>query len=257
MSGFVRPGRFAAPALALFLASAGCGTRHYNDLMGQRLTELRASVKFQGLYAPTALPGTPFTIRVPLEFERSYDEKSSHSDDGAVIKPDRLQPPFLKLPGLKYCYEGLSKKGNDQFPFYCYLAAIPARPGDADRLADQLRAQLKRTFPDTPDTWEPKDPDTPDGLNIHWRMIRVEGEQPFYVKSGGQAAPQNLPGIFELWMHDADDFIVLVGWRTPKAIEGPSPTPFNDPFDRPPNVQPDLSVMPFKTAGTLKVHETE
>jgi hypothetical protein len=246
-----RFGGFAVAALALLApVVSGCGTSNYNALMNRRLGALRAGVKFQGLYAPTDLPGTPLSIRLPFEFNTSYQANSSHDDDGAVINPDRLQPPFMKLPGLKLCYEATSVSGQETLPFYCYLAAVPARAGDADKLAAQLLSQLKAAFPNAPERWEPEDAPTPEGYNIHWRKIRVEGDQSFFVKTANQVAPVKLPGIFELWLHDADNYIVLVGWRTPKSIEGPSEAVIN-PIDRPPNVKPDLTGMPVKTAGTL------
>jgi hypothetical protein len=247
--------RFGGLASALFAAvallAAGCGTSQYNTLMGRRLAALRAAVKFQGLYSPTPLAGTPFSIRIPLEFERSYEANSAHDDDGAVINPERLQPPFLKLPDLKLCYEGRTKVGNDELPYYCYLAAVPSQAGEADKLLGQLQSQLKAAFPDAPDKWQPEDAPTPEGLYIHWRKIRVEGDQPFLVKTGDKVAPQKLPGVFELWAHDADNFVVLVGWRAPKSIDAPSTTTFVDPFNRPTNLKPDMAGMPVKTAGTL------
>jgi hypothetical protein len=263
MFGWARFGGLCGAALALFLT--GCGTSQYNALMGRRLTALRGAVKFQGLYAPTRLGDTPFSIRVPLEFEHSYEATSAHDDDGAVINPERLQPPFLKLPGFKLCYEGTTQSGNDTLPYYCYLAAEPIQPGGADKLLAQLQAQLKAAFPPPkPEAegkgdveaaleWRPLDADTPEGLNIHWRKIRVEGEQPFMVKTGDKVAPQKLPGIFELWAHDAGEYVVLVGWRAPKSIDAPSETKYVDPFNRPSNLKPDLREdgMPFKTAGTL------
>jgi hypothetical protein len=203
------------------------------------------------------LPGTPFSIRVPLEFEHSYQESSAHEDDGATINPDRLQPPFLKLPGFKLCYEGISKTGANELPFYCYLAAVPAQPGDAAKLAGQLQTQLKARFPDATGDWQSNDAPTPDGYNVHWRKIRVEGDQPFLVKTGDQVAPQNLPGVFELWVHDADNYVLLVGWRSPKSIDAPSETTITSPFDRPANAKPDLTTMPEKSAGTLNAARSE
>lgn len=249
---------------ALMLLVAGCGTSQYKTLFNRRLATLRGEVKFRNLYAPTRLPGIPISIRLPRIFGDSYQASSAHEDDGAAINPDRLQPPFLKLPGFKLCYEGTHTDGATKLPFYCYLAALPAQPGDADRLATQLQAQLKQTFPETPDDWATVDADAPSGFSVHWRKIRVEGEQSFRVKTGIQVEAQNMAGIFELWIHDADDYIVLIGWRTPKSIEGPSSAASSGDVGTletllrgpPSDAKLDLTELPAATAGTLLIEET-
>ncbi|MEX0678220.1 MAG: hypothetical protein WD063_14160 [Pirellulales bacterium] len=242
----------------LMVLLAGCGISRYDSLLEHRVASLRGEARFRHLYAATQLPGTPISIRLPMVFKDSYQENSAHKEDGAVISPDRLQPPFLKLPGFKLCYEGTNDTGGARLPFYCYLAALPARPGDADKLASQLQAQLKKSFPQTPDEWQAVDANSPSGFSVHWRKIRVEGEQPFRVRTAQQLESQNLPGIFELWIHDADDYVVLVGWRTPGSIEGPSSASTTDAgslenlLEGPPrDAKPDLGSMPAATAGTL------
>jgi hypothetical protein len=238
----VTAGRLAGIA-ALVLACAGCGVSQYNSLIGQRLAALRSASKFEGLYAPTQIPGTPFSIRVPQAFEHSYEPNSSHEDDGGPISPDRLQPPFLKLPGLKVTYEGkATSSAGASLPFYCYLAVQPSQPGGVDKLVGQLEGQLKEKFPKAVGAWQPVDAETPEGRNVHWRSLRIEADQQFFVKSGEKAVPGNMPAIFELWVHDAETHVVIVGWRAPKSIDGPSEGVA---------VKPDLSTMPAKTAGTL------
>ena len=243
-------------ACALLLAgTAGCGTSDYNSLVRRGAASLRGEVKFQGLYAPATIPKTSLSLRIPLIFTESYDANSGHPDDGEKISPRRLQPPFLNLPGLKLTYETRHKKGNERIPFYCYIAETPAQPGDIDKLAADLQAKLKQQFPDAPDTWDGADADTPDGFAVHWRKIRVEGDQPFFVKVGDKVEERTLPGIFELWIHDADGKIVLLGWRSPKSIEGPADLKFitlNNITIPPDNPTPDFSKWPVLTAGSIE-----
>lgn len=240
---------------ALLLLQVGCGMGEYNRLMKRNLGAMRSESKFRNLYAPTQLPGTPISIRVPRIYSQSYQADSAHNDDGPAINPDRLQPPFLRLPGFKLCYEGSVLSGADKLPHYCYLAAVPSQPGDADKLANQLQAQLNETFPEATVSWEPVDAPTPSGFSVHWRKLRLEGEQPFLVKTGDLLAPKTLPGIFELWIHDAGQYVVLVAWRTPKSIEGPSPVaaPSGDVFNAPTDGKPDLNQFPTLTAGSVSV----
>jgi hypothetical protein len=242
-----------AVALGLALVVSGCGTSSYNALMGRRLSALRGAAKFQGLYAATEIPDSPFRIRVPIAFEHSYQTASAHDDDGGPINPDRLQPPppLPKIPGFKLAYEGQVEVGDTRQPFYCYLGVVPAQPGDVDKVTAQLLAQVKKVFPTASDTWQPIDADTPEGKSLRWRTLKAEGEQPFLVKTGDKVAPQNMPGIFELWVHDAETHLVIVGWRAPAAINAPSEVTIVDPLQRPANMKPDLATMPAKTAGTL------
>src|SRR6188508_3802130 len=139
----MRPSRRGFPIdirlAAILLAGTliGCGTSEYNRITAKRVADLRGEQKFRSLFAPTQLGDTPVRIRLPMIFPESYKEDSKHKKDGGKIAEDRVQPPFLKLPGFKICYEGF---GNDQtpakqYPFYCYLAALPGKAADAENLA--------------------------------------------------------------------------------------------------------------------------
>ena len=162
--------------------------------------------------------------------------------------------------------------GNERFEaegaVFIRNRAIPALH-DANHVArvtaatpeaiERLLARVEREFAGLPHRRFDVDADTPTGRFVHWRKIRVEGEQPFQVKTN-QVETQNLPGIFELWIHDADDYVVLIGWRTPSSIEGPSVGSGGDAvapksrFEGPPkDAKLDLSEWPTATAGTLTV----
>jgi hypothetical protein len=254
----------ALVAWACFFAGlAGCGTADYEKVMNDRLNALRSAAPFLTLWGPTELPDTPIKIRVPMAFKNSYSENSPHPEDGAKISPDRVEPPFLPLPGFKLCYEAHVETAEGRPPFYCYLAAVPSKAGDAQKLAADLQAKLKTKFKDTPEAWENVDANSPEGTGLPWKKIRITGEQPFRVReAAGGIASKNLPGVFELWMYEAADYVVLVGWRAPTAIEGPSAPPA-DPSVSPngvvipvtQDVRPDFSTMPNLTAGTLKIEQ--
>jgi hypothetical protein len=266
----MRPSRLGfpigGPLAAICLASVllGCGSSEYNRMLSKRVADLRGEQKFRTLFAPTQLGDTPVRIRLPMIFPESYKEDSKHKKDKGKIAEDRVQPPFLKLPGFKICYEGF---GNDQtpakqYPFYCYLAAVPGKPGDAENLAKELQAKLKETFKDTPDEWEGVDVESPSGNAVQWKKIRVEGEQSFRYDVQNQTAPRILPGIFELWLCDKSDYIVLVGWRVPTAIQGssaePLPTNLQMMLMAPKgNLKLDMATMPALTAGTITVDAPE
>jgi len=237
-----------------FALLSGCGTSDYEQLMTRRVDEFRGSAPFKSLFGPTELTDTPIRIRVPLIFKNSYLENSAHPEDGARISPDRVQPPFLPLPGFKVCYEGTNNASGKALPYYCYLAAVPAQPGDGDKLADELLAALKEKFKETPDVWEVVDAVTPTTKSIQWKKVRVTADQSFRFNEGGKVGPGNLPGVFELWLHEAPGFVVLVAWRAPVSVEGPAV--WTDPAL--PQLQgiepkPDFAKMPALTAGSMTI----
>jgi hypothetical protein len=252
-------------AVAVATTFTGCGTSEYNSMLNSRLDKLRAGAPFRVLWGPTSLPDTPVSLRVPLIFNKSYVEDSPHSEDGPKIRPDRLQPPFLQIPGLKICYEGKATDAqlNGKLPFFCYLGAMAAKPGDADALAADLAEKLKQKFKDAPAEWQNIDAKTPDDKAMTWRKIRVEGDQEFPTRRGASKdgvpiVTETFPGVFELWMYDAGQYVVLVGWRAPKSIEGPSttPTPANATealLRRPSSDKIDLGKLPILTAGSLQI----
>ena len=235
---------------------SGCGGSAYESLTDRRLMKLRAGAPFKNLWGPTTIDETPYSVRLPLVFRKSFRPDSGHPDDKGRIKPDRFQPPFLQLPGQKLLYEGTASDGTGSLPFYCYLAVVPQ--GDAEQLQAEMQAALKEVFPETPDTWENVDAKTPEEKAVPWQKIRVTGEQPFYT-SNSKDEPVAMPGIFELWVHKAEGDVVLIGWRTPTSIEGKTATsnPINPLLQLSSEGKLDMQAMPSLTAGTLEVHETE
>jgi hypothetical protein len=96
---------------------------------------------------------------------------------------------------------------------------MPVKPGLT--LAAPIAAKLKQEFPGAAAAWEPAVVQSPAGAEVAWQKIRVEGEQFFDVQRQGKPQPEfmKFPGIFELWMYESADYIVLVGWRVPASLE--------------------------------------
>ncbi len=256
--------KFAGPAWLAVAATmlVGCGTSEYSAQLNTRLDTLRAGAPFRVLWAPSSIPDTPVKIRVPQIFPKSYTAASPHPDDGPKVRADRINPPFLELPGLRICYEG---QGVDpergKLPYYCYIAVTPSKAGDAEKLAADVQTKLKQTFKEVP-AWENVDVRTPKATSIQWQKIRVTGDQPFPLNQGRKldgvpVVTTTFPGIFELWLYDAQQYIVLVGWRAPTTVEGPvvsaAAKSAADIFRRPATEKIDLSTLPFLTAGSLVI----
>jgi hypothetical protein len=246
-------------AISLLASLPGCGTSEYNRLSAKRLADVRGEMKFRSLFRSSRLGDTPIKIRVPMFFRDSFVEDSKHRQDGPRIHPQRVQPPFLPLPGFKICYEGssLDPQAGGRVPFYCYLAALPAKPGDTENLAKELQAKLKDTFKDTPDEYETVDAESPTGKAVQWRKLRVVGDQKFRFVTAKGIDNKDLPGIFELWIREESGYTVLVAWRTPVSVEGQGSAPAaSGPLGAlaapaPADAKIDLTLFPALTAGTL------
>jgi hypothetical protein len=251
---------------AMLAAAAGCGEPAYTSLLNHRLDELRAGAPFRVLYGPTTIPDTPIQVRLPMTFRKSYLENSPHSDDGDKIRADRLQPPFLQLPGFRMCYEGNGSDPNaGRVHFYCYLWAIPSKPGDAEKIAADVQAKLNATFKDAKAEWQAVDAATPEGKGLNWRKIGVEAPMPYpsyrHEPDRKKMPTEEFPSKFELWMYDSPNYVILIGWRTPTSSEGVVPASSMK------NALPilgaelpdkmDMSNFPVLTAGSLVIAAPE
>lgn len=264
-----RPTKFLwLGALLVTVVLPGCGRREYNRLTSSRIALARGEAKFRTLYAPTDIPGTPLRIRIPLIFkpDQLFIATSKHGEDGNQIRADRLQPPFMKWSGFKHCYEGHAAADDGRsLPFYCYLGAVPGTSADAEKLQSQLAASLKETFKDAELDWQIIDCESPTGIAVQWRKLRIEADQPFLIKGAGGVAAENLPGIFEVWVAEKQNHIVVMAWRVPKAIDAPAsaaapaPAPTASGIEALAAVQsggtkPDTNSMPTLMGGTLTVN---
>ncbi len=236
----------------------GCGVSDYDQLLDRGVARIRSEAKFQGLFAPVRIPDMPYTVRVPVIFPNSFTPTSSHPDDGGKIRPQRMQPPFVGSDDVvKLTFEGKVEEGNRKLPFYCYLAGRQVKPGEVDQYANVIEKAAQAAVQTGPKpTWELVDADTPEGKGLHWRKMRVEGDQPFFVLRDGddKAELETMPGILELWLHDAGEYAIMILWRAPKEIQGSQERDIqsiNGLVVPLPNVKPDLSKWPVLTAGTL------
>lgn len=207
--------------------------------MKNRMGALQTSAPFKKLFGASELPGTPVRVRVPQLFTASYAENSPHPDDENAIKPERLQPPFVKLPGFKLSYESTAQGAEGVLPFYCYLSAFQGGPQQAVTVEGEIRAALNKEF--ASGVWEDVTVQSPNGEDVAWKKISVAGEMLFDLHTGDNvptnAEYKKLPGKFELWLYQKNDWIVLVGWREPDSISSAS----------------NLSALAPYTAGSIEV----
>lgn len=244
--------------VASLSALCGCGQAEYERRMGETEARIRQASKF----LPLSLNRSefdPFTIRLPstfagnnaVRFTPSSPDPYGSSND---ISPDLLQPPQVKLPGIRMV---LQTMGSDsmgvQYPYFCYVAVVdapaagsePAEPPadqtkappaakdekepaaaekPAPSLEEQLLAEVQKAFPTKPGlepiAWRDELAETPDKKELKWRRLSATGEQSFQFIGGQPSdALAKVPGIFEIYLYDFGDKRLLVAWREPQPLE--------------------------------------
>jgi len=218
--------RICSLVLLLALAAAiGCGTAEYERRVKHYTDNQLVESVFTDLFdEPVKVAGTPVKIRFPksLGQAKAFDESSPDPSGAGKIDPRRLQPPFMKLPGLKATYEmTVADAPGGPLTYYLYLGALPAGapvPGGG-ALATALQQQLTTAFPASEPKPEWKDIDclTPTTAHLAWKRIQATGEQEFSTGNPGEF--KKVPGTMIIYLYEAQGQQVLIAWRVPKDLE--------------------------------------
>jgi hypothetical protein len=205
---------------------AGCGTKAYEDRVEKGMGALRVAQMYIDVSPTfTEIPGTTVTLRLPKFVDgnaKAYNDQSAEPNAQGPVNPGRLNPPFLKIPGLRVTYEvaGFDSKMNQGANVYLYLAALPLADAvvEGKPVEEWIQTQLAAAFPGA--QWEEVKLPTQGGPQVDWKLIAVKGNQAFF--DGTLPDSKNLPGIFQLYSKEIDGNQVLIGWR---YSENASPTP--------------------------------
>jgi hypothetical protein len=212
-------------ALLVSTAMVGCSTAAYEEKMQATAQQIktrqdRTNRLNDNLHGSGAIGDAAVEIRVPKVFAASFNADSPHPADGGKVSPQRLQPPFLNLPNLKLTHEGYVEveEGKPQ-PVYCYLSAVQGNAAEASKLADDLARQLRTSLPGG-SGWETVECPTPEGSTLSCRRIRASGKQLFDATppEGGRARFVQQEGKFDLYLHEGNGWITLVGFREPATL---------------------------------------
>jgi hypothetical protein len=206
---------------ATAIVAAGCGTSEYMQRVQQGLGGMKAGAVFNTLYEkPSEIPGTPVVLRLPkfIGESKAFTEQSAEPNGQGNVKPERLQPPFLKIPGLRVCYQmaTIDDSTGVLMPYYCYLGALPAgQPApDGKPIEESILAQVVSAFPNT-QPWSSIACPTPSGASIPWQSLTANGAQDFLDPSGN---PVKVDGVFRLFTSEIGGWRVLIGWRAPQGL---------------------------------------
>jgi len=140
---------------AMALPLAGCGGARYDERMEESGDRLMHTKPFQEhLYREaTSLEETGVSIQVPKLFDKSKMVKFGKLDSNQeVMGADRIQPPFLKLPGYLFGYEKYEPlgKGKKNLPTYIYFAVVEDEEWDIKRLKGNLTDQIRSFYQSPP-----------------------------------------------------------------------------------------------------------
>ena len=216
------PARLVASALLLASISAGCGTGEYNRRMDASLERLQTTGKFTAFLhtSPTEVDGGLFSYRLPKIFDassKSWAEGNKGEVELPVIKA-RIQPPFVDLPGFRFCYEVFPKNNTGEHEvMYHYFAATKSTEKSAAEIADTIQKKVQAKFPDASAAWETIQLDTPESTTLECRKISAHGSQQFDRTPIGKEFMRS-DGQFELYLVSNSGYHVLMGWRAMTAV---------------------------------------
>jgi hypothetical protein len=227
-------GRSASLGCLLLIVS-GCGTAAYEAKLNRALTESTRLTPFAALHEQsTTLPGTGISLRLPKIFDQaaaSYapgaiSARDSTPDAEKVVDPKRLHPSFIQIPGLITTYEAFVAPPNQAaMPVYAYLGRLGK--AESPTLTQDIAAQLKAKFPDKTAEWQEVSAPSPDLAadgsvkNVPWKKLSLTGiNQDFDGGSPGSPSFYERAAQFELWVHEGEADVVVIGWSAPEALSG-------------------------------------
>jgi hypothetical protein len=208
----------------------GCGTEEYEQRMTKTMASYRLKGKFVDLIDTPALivdpgknVGVNVTIRIPKAFVgvAPLNEQSPNPNHKITTIPkNRVQPPFMDIPGFQMTYEQLVASSSGQRVMSLYFGVTPADPEIVDKIPGDLKAALKLQ---DDLTWKNELVVSPDDGRPVWRSITVQGPQGFYWTNQGLSDPETLDGTFSIWVHEEQKHYVFIAYRFPTSSMGFAP----------------------------------
>lgn len=194
----------------------GCGKSEYEAAMQAKMNQLAFASKFlEHLHQqPTEVIERVASLQLPTFIDETVKTYQPGAKDrrGDAVSPGRIQPPFMNLPGFKYCYEMYVDLGgrNNTHPVYCYIASVPVKAQKQATLLGRMKANARRAFPSA--DWQTINLDTPDGSQLAFKKLSARGSQEFTMNPDGGDV-RKVPGQFDLYVHSSPDVHVIVGFR--------------------------------------------
>jgi len=218
---WIRRPIYAAIWITAVVVSVGCGKSDYEQLMEKQLTTLGFSSKFIEALHPSPEPVVDgvASLRLPTYISAeaqtlSIGQRNARQEP---IDPNRIQPPFGKIPGFRFAYERFIPMGgrNDFKPVYCYVATVPTKDASLKAIKSQVQKGASKAFKGA--VWQTVDLDTPDGGKLKYEKMSLRGPQPFHTNPAGGDIEQ-LPGQCDFYVRSSKDFHVIIAFRAPDEV---------------------------------------
>jgi hypothetical protein len=204
---------FVAALAASCLLATGCDlSGEYEKRAQKAIQDAGARAVFDQYVHASPTPAndagqqpTGVTIRLP---------KVIDAESKTLTAEPRAQPPFVALPGFSYAMERLLDDASGAFaPVYVYFAAAPKADHKLDALQATVARQVSSALPGA--SWSDVQLKTPEGQTVALKRLRGEGMQDF-DNTAQQKEVARLDGRFDLYLVDAPNHHVLIGFRAPK-----------------------------------------
>jgi len=206
--------------LAVFFL--GCGKADYETAMQIQVQKLGFASNFlENLHSGrTEVIKGVASMQLPVSIDedaktRQKGSKNGNDGNGTPIIPQRIQPPFVQIPGFRFCYEKFVDvvTEHETEPVYCYFGSVPSSEKKQAVILAEIKRAVARKFKGA--VWQDVNLDTPAGRKLPFKKMSVLGIQTFGVHQFGDDIKQ-LPGQFDIYVHSSSDIHVVVAFRAPE-----------------------------------------
>jgi hypothetical protein len=207
--------------VAGLLVTCGCGKAEYERRVMAGVGGLRTSTM---LGPAVQIPGTEVTVQLPAMIDansKAYVEGSPEPNGAGVVNPERLNPPFMKIPGLRVCYEAQRTDDSTklQHPIYWYVGVVgPQDPLPGGKSIEQFTTDsIVAAFPPPA---KPPVSDTVDIAGTQWKRITLTGSRQKFM--GLEGGGQILGAVFQLLIGEVAGSKVIIAYRIPVEFVKPT-----------------------------------
>lgn len=188
----------------------GCGKAEYE----RRVFANSGGPNAEILGPAVQIPGTQIMVQLPRtinENAKAYVEGAQEPNGVDIVKPERLNPPFMKIPGLRICYEVQieDQLSRTKLPIYWYLGVLTSQdpPLPDGKTIDQYAVDAIAAAGKGQATTEPLAVG-----NTTWSKLTFTGQQVFIDLEGKSFDTE---GTFQMLSTDLNGTRVVIAYRVP------------------------------------------
>lgn len=232
----------AVLAVMWLVTLAGCSTRQYDADYDKAVAEYLEDAPFavlQGQASASEFADGRVVARMPEGFAAVTPPPVVEGQPAVRLDASRLRPAFLEtLPGHGGTSELVASTVEAvQMPISVAVWALTASGGSREALEKSLldRARADESFGPWQEGWAWRDQPVQvlprhraangDAGPEAWRVLSLEGGQPFETVGFGNREIKRVEAACELWLsaEPVDGIRTLMVWRVPKPVAGTLP----------------------------------